>query len=357
MRVIYLHHNEDALTFAYYHALSDALESAVGAVSRVNVAHLLARWRVPYHDADLVVLGKSIPERFPTVPGLRSWRGPKLAFLTNEHADMIPKLTYLENANCGWIASQYPAERVSALYGRHTRAQIVTFTHGVTPELERLAPRPWAERRFDLSFRGVRYPYSLGHADRERIAAHLAGVASSRSDLRISLPTPGEGVLPGPRYLELLQDSRAVLGSEMGGEFIELDDRLRLAVGRLLSERERRGLPTTWADAQRSFGSRFTELRRTYPSGRGVSSRIFEAAMAGCLQILLEGDYQGLFVPGEHYVSLKRDMSNWDDALAVLADERASAEIIARMRQRCLESHRLVDQVRALVARIIPAPR
>ena len=50
--------------------------------------------------------------------------------------------------------------------------------------------------------------------------------------------------------------------------------------------------------------------------------------MTKTLQILVEGDYAGIFKPSKHYIPLKRDFSNIDEILKLLHDEAYCQKII-----------------------------
>lgn len=64
-----------------------------------------------------------------------------------------------------------------------------------------------------------------------------------------------------------------------------------------------------------------------------LSPRHFEAAMTKTLQILVEGEYGGVFKPWVHYVPLKKDFSNIEEVLAFLKDIKACEEIISNAYQ------------------------
>lgn len=58
-----------------------------------------------------------------------------------------------------------------------------------------------------------------------------------------------------------------------------------------------------------------------------VSPRHFEAAATGSVQVLYEGRYSNILSPGRHYLPLARDLSNLDEVLETLRDDRRCGEI------------------------------
>ncbi len=59
-----------------------------------------------------------------------------------------------------------------------------------------------------------------------------------------------------------------------------------------------------------------------------ISPRHFEAASTKTLQILVEGYYGGVFRPGVHYLSLKKDYTNFDEVISSLKDTELCQRII-----------------------------
>ena len=80
----------------------------------------------------------------------------------------------------------------------------------------------------------------------------------------------------------------------------------------------------------------FAELEASCFPGRdgelalfAISPRHLEACATRTAQILVDGEYNGILKPGEHYLELRRDLSNLDDVLDIVAGERDRAERIA----------------------------
>src|SRR5205085_11803058 len=106
---------------------------------------------------------------------------------------------------------------------------------------------------------------------------------------------------------------------EAGADFFELTDETRNRVNAWLAEH-----PET-SDGE--VLERFFSERSGSVSGRALSGRVVEAAGTKTAQLLLEGGYGGWFRPEEHYVALRKDFSNVDEALDLLED----AAGVARM--------------------------
>ena len=76
-----------------------------------------------------------------------------------------------------------------------------------------------------------------------------------------------------------------------------------------------------------------------YVSGKALSSRHFEAMASGCTQILIENNYHGLIESGVHYIGVKKDLSNLDQAIDQFKNKKVSKIIAERAYELIVEKH------------------
>jgi hypothetical protein len=69
---------------------------------------------------------------------------------------------------------------------------------------------------------------------------------------------------------------------------------------------------------------------------------VLEAALLGSAQILVDGEYSGIVKPGEHFIAIRPDASNFPEVLDAMADR----PLIERMIRRCREAVLSVDALR-----------
>jgi hypothetical protein len=119
-------------------------------------------------------------------------------------------------------------------------------------------------------------------------------------------------VLGGDLWLEFLARCRAVVGSEGGASVLDRDGSIKARVERYLEDHP---------------GADFREVERAcFPGEDGridkacITPRHLEACAAETLQILVEGRYNDILIPGRHYVAVSKDYSDAGPALAVLDD-------------------------------------
>ena len=58
-----------------------------------------------------------------------------------------------------------------------------------------------------------------------------------------------------------------------------------------------------------------------------ISPRHLEACATRTAQVLIEGSYNGILRPGEHYIELRRDFSNLDEVLDLIESDAERARL------------------------------
>jgi hypothetical protein len=236
-------------------------------------------------------------------------RAPKAYFIGNEYKLMPEKLAFAERVGIDLLVSQFTSPASLDLYRRRLRCDVVGIPNtGLDPET--FAPRtPWDERSIDLGYRAYESPLYLGHDERRQIADRVREAAAG---LRLDISLEPDQRFGVEEWAAFLNRCRGQLGTEAGGDYFELDDHTRVAVNAYLA-----GHPdASLADVRRRF---FDDYGPAVP-GRALSGRVVEAAGTKTVQLLLEGEYGGYFRPGEHYIEIRKDFSNLDDALEQFRD-------------------------------------
>jgi hypothetical protein len=236
------------------------------------------------------------------------------------------------------VYSIFGGAELDALYPRAVRAtRFERCLTGYVDEADLARPAVRAARRqderlVDVAYRAGQLPYRLGsHAQLKHRLAEAFEDATARHGLRADISTAERGVLLGDAWFELLASARCVLGTESGasaldprGEVRALERSLRAADPGLSFAEFAARMPPGWDD-HRFFA---------------ISPRHFEAAMVGACQVLVEGAYDGLLEPGVHYLPVRRDLRDVDDACERMRDRALTARLAARARADLVESGR-----------------
>ena len=267
--------------------------------------------------ADAVVLLHSIFSNEPLLSRRELDRvarspAPKAVFLGNEYKLMPEKMEFAEAANASLVVSQLSSPDALALYRERLRCAVVGIPNtGFDPDVFAPTSPPLA-RPIAVGYRGFANPLYLGHDERTEIAARVGAAARARGLVTdISLDAADRFDEAG--WAAFLNSCRGQIGSEAGADYFELTDVTRDRVRAYERAYPGASLPEIRAAC--------FEDGRSVVSGRALSGRIVEAAATKTAQILLEGEYGGFFRPGEHYVPLRHDFSNVEEALDRLCDD------------------------------------
>jgi hypothetical protein len=280
--------------------------------ARVAAAAIAATWR-----GDAVVLLHSVFSNACLLSGrlfdlIARMPQPKAYFIGNEYKLMPQKMEFCERLPLQLLVSQTRSPRVHQLYRERLRCAVVGIPNtGLDPLLFR-PETPSAERSIDLGYRAEDPDLYIGHTERRDIAEYFRSNAD-RLRLRVDVSLDRRCRLAGRDWARFLDRCKGQLGTEAGGDFFELTDETRLNVNQYAASHPDAGFPEIW--------DRFFRNYRDPVPIRIMSGRNVEAAGTRTVQLLFEGAYDGYFQPDEHYIPLKKDFSNVDEALGKFRDE------------------------------------
>lgn len=183
------------------------------------------------------------------------------------------------------------------------------------------------KRAVDIGYRARALPYWLGRHG--QLKTQLAEQFNKRlpdyPTLHTDIKTTGrqeQNTLHGDDWLKFLLNCRTMLGCLGGSGLMDVDGSIAKAVDAYCAENP---------------GASFDEVEAAcFPGQDGklhlyaLSPRHFECAMTKTCQLLVEGDYFGVFEPGVHYIEIKKDFSNVDEVLRQVQDTGLCAQIAQR---------------------------
>ena len=265
---------------------------------------------------DAVVLLHSVFSNAQALDGLllefvQRLTQPKIFFVGNEYKLMPEKMAFAEALPATLLISQSSLPAVHELYRARLGCAVASLPNtGLDPELF-ACKTPRERRPIDLGYRADDSPAYLGHRERRELADYFLA-AADRYGLTVDISMDPQRRFTEPEWAVFLDRCKGQLGSEAGGDYFDLDDRTRLAV----TEFERAHPGATFDQIHARF---FANHGPSVPM-RIMSGRQVEAAGTRTVQILFEGRYDGYFQPDVHYIPLKKDFSNADDAVRKFQD-------------------------------------
>jgi hypothetical protein len=265
-------------------------------------------------------------------------RGKLVVFLGNEYDLMEEKLAFLRSTGADYVGSQLPVEAAGWVYEESRPTQILSLPHALNPRL--YTPGPATGRRVDLGFCGDLYRQFIGDAERTTLITYFQ---QRGADLGLATEFRLNARLGRPEWAAFLRRCRGTVGAESGSYY--LDRR-----GRMIREAKAYCRRHPRASIEEVVARFFRSSRLPYVSGKSISSRHFEPIGTKTCQLLLEGSYNGILHPGEHYIPVKKDLSNLEEAVGLLCDETMRTRIVDQAYEYVMDQHTYQHRVRRLIA-------
>jgi hypothetical protein len=264
-------------------------------------------------------------------------RGILMICFGNEYSRMRDKIGFAREVEAEYIVSQLPWKTAQWLYADCPRSQVLSCPAALNPRLYRSSR---VDRPIDIGFRGDLYEhqYALGDMERTEVL-HRVQEEAARTGLATDIQYLR---YPREEWSRFLNRCKGIIGAESGTSYLERDDRTREAVIGYLKAHPHHGFPEV-----------FDRFFRQYPnpvSGKAISSRHFEPIGTKTCQILLEGHYNGILKPDEHYISIKKDYSNLAEAICRFRDEDYRRAMVERTYEYAVAEHTYRHRVQSLIA-------
>lgn len=245
-----------------------------------------------------------------------------------DHAHTLDE--WLLSLNVQIVVTCFGETHRALLYPRmHQRAYFIEaltgYLHPVRATAARAAAIPFAARTTDIVYRANHLPYWFGWLGHIKAQLGLRGPALLASTgLRTDISVRAQDTVLGDQWLHFLGGSKAILGSESGSSVLDRRGEVSLHVRALLADQ-----PDLSFDAVDALCH--GELTRFHFAALGP--RHLESIVTGTVQMLVEGEYSGLFRPWEHYLPVRKDLSD----LAEVAQELRDTEKMSRMAEQAYE--------------------
>jgi hypothetical protein len=267
-----------------------------------------------------------------------AWKNqPKAYFIGNEYKLMPEKMAFAEALGLALLVSQTTSGAVHHQYRERLGCAVIGIPNTGLDTSVFFPVRPASDRLIDLGYRSADAAIYLGHRERRDIAEYFQTHAAQLG-LTVDISLDDSARLSARDWAAFLNSCKGQLGTEAGGEYFELDDRTRLAVNERLAVQPDLSLD----DVRRQWFSEPRQLTMRIISGRNV-----EAAGTRTAQLLFEGRYDGYLEPDVHYIPVRKDFSNADEAIRKFRDEDYRERVVENAYQLALSEFtysRLIDR-------------
>ena len=257
---------------------------------------------------------------------IKRFKGLKAIFIQDEYRFVNKTVGYLKDLNFHLIFTCLNDDEVEKVYPvtKLPNLHKVNVLTGYIPEdLKIVKTIPLCKRRYDVGYRGRKYPYWHGRAGLEKwkIAEEFKKRTSNKK-LKISISYREKDRIYGQNWVNFITNCKAMLGVESGCSVFDFTGQISAATETYVSLFKKDSID--YESVRKKFFYQYEDLIDL----NQISPRCFEAVTLRTLMILYEGNYSGVLKPWRHYIPLKKDHSNIEEVLEVLKDEERVAKII-----------------------------
>ncbi len=251
---------------------------------------------------------------------LTTIQATKIAIPQDEYdmSDVLDR--WLQTICISTIFSNFSTQQETLYPLSSKKSQVLPALTGyIAPSLLK-AYDPSIKKQWKIGYRAAHLPYwfgSLGQYKYE-IGHHVKNYCQTHN-ISHNIDTSEFSTFYGKKWYHFLQSSEAVLGCESGSSLLVRDNTIKEKTKLFLTTHPSASFETT---AKACFPGEDNQFLFTT-----ISPRHLECAALRVCQILLEGQYDGLLNPYEHYLPLKKDFSNIKDIIALLKNKKLLDEI------------------------------
>jgi len=283
-----------------------------------------------YINFDLIIfdwsfLGTRVERKFfsrniERISRLKESKAIKVCLPQDEFTSMDILCDFINDFNIRYVFSVAPSSEWTKIY-KTVDQKRVRFKQILTGYLDESIVKKWSslsnndfeKRPLDIGYRTVSTAiwgrFNLLKATIADVFKKEAAARSLKTDIKVG----AEHFKIGDEWLRFLVKCRYTLGIEGGSRLLDWDGSILAAVNEQL---------------KKTPNATFEDLAQTcVPAERegeinvvAVSPRHLEACLTRTVQILVEGDYNGILIPNKHYIPLKADFSNIVDVFERMKD-------------------------------------
>lgn len=325
------------------------LRSPLLEIDQCNVMNLVDWVRAWRHIRDyelVIILHSAAGDNLSLVSRMEALfqrrRATMLVLIGNEYMLMPEKIGFLRAVGAEFVGSQLPNAAARWLYAECDGTAVLPAPHALNPAT--YAWDPSVTRELDIGFIGEIYPWFIGDIERTEAIRYFEEQGASMG-LRCDIRSQKIGRRD---WANFLNRAKGIIGAESGTYYLERSDSTRVAVQQFQAENP----SATFADV-------YARFFRDYPNpinGKAISSRHFEPIGVKTCQILLDGDYNGILHADEHYIALRRDLSNVREAVERFNDDAYRSAMVDATRDYVLAEHTYEHRVQSLVTAVTALP-
>jgi len=244
------------------------------------------------------------------------YKGIKIMIKQDEWYKPYQLVEYLEKNPVDLVATLCSPDMIETFYPSEKLPKIsfLPYMTAFVKESSRYLPYHDVRNRvIDVGYRGYEWPPIHGRLlyEKAQIGREFKKYADIRK-INTDISSARADTITGDDWYKFLGNCKAVLGIESGVSVVDIDGTIEIELKRFLKKHRK---------ATDEEILEFLSIYENGPQHRAIAPRHFEAAACFAVQVMYEGDFQGVFKKDEHYIVLERDLSNVDEVIDRVLDD------------------------------------
>ena len=282
------------------------------------------------HDSIIPNLGGYIKE--PVRERLRDFKGPIFQFIQDPYRSTEAMQDFILDVGVEAVFTVYPVKTAKVIFNRLKSQKFFHYLTGyASHNLNMEKTVPLSDRKVFLGYRGREYPYWFGETINIKVQlAKRLKKELSRFSVKTDISTREKDRLYGRDWVKFLSSCRAIYATESDISFTDPTGQVAPWYSALEGLNKTKGSNKKWDGSFVLDDPFFTEYAKFAPTGVNViPPRVFETICLRTACILTEGDYSGILHPWRHYVPLKADLSNLEEVVEFVKDDKKLSLMVA----------------------------
>lgn len=253
----------------------------------------------------------------PVAQVLQAYTGIKFLFIQDEYDNTRHVWAWIQRLKFDVVFTVVPERSISLIYppGQFPGTRFVSNLTGyipIKPDIK-IDVAPPSSRPLIVGYRGRRLPLKYGLLGFEKTKiGMMVGKYCASHGIRHDIAWEEKDRIYGEKWVDFIFSCRAMLGTESGSNIFDWDGDIDKRLADYRAQHPN-------ATDDEVYEEVLSDLEQSGLMNQ-ISPKVFEAIAARTVLILFEGEYSGVLVPDEHYISLKKDGSNISDVFRILED-------------------------------------
>lgn len=257
----------------------------------------------------------------------------KICFFQDEYRFCKIRFNLINDLNIDMIYTLIEPHQYDLVYKKYTKVNNIKtcLTGYIGEDLIQMGnkyAKNDGDRSIDIGYRGRVLPFymGLGAQEKARIGVDFKRLCNNNKiNLNLDIEFEENKRIYGDGWYRFIGSCRSVLGVESGVSLFDIEDVVYKNCEIYLKEKPN-------ATFEEVYDLILKPWENNIPN-RVISPRNFEAIALKTCQIMFEGHYLDMFKPMDHYIPLRKDFSNFDDAIEMFLDK----ELRKKISERCYE--------------------